>query len=93
MSEHKSVPAWLIQAINTTLSPYGVSYTPGQGGRASRGYTNYQGAAEYTGLSVSSLRRAVEKGQLVPCTPSKVASGSVRFSYEQLDEFMMGGEK
>lgn len=76
------IPPEILAAVNTILSPYGVSYSA----PVRRGYTNYKGAAKYTGLSVSTLRRMVEAGELAIFRPT--GSAAVRFSYESLDAIM-----
>lgn len=81
------VPPHIVETINTLLAPYGKIYAPSGGVR--RGYTNWEGAAKYTCLSKSTLRRAVNTGALAP--PHKVGkglNGAVLFAYEDLDKFV-----
>lgn len=89
------VPQHLVDTINTLLAPYGRSYSPDApaGSSAAGGYVNYRGAAKYTGLSVSTLRRAVKAGDLPPPYRPKVEGGDSRaalFSHEQLDKYVRG---
>ena len=84
-----NVPSHIIETINTLLAPYGESYTPVVTTTAGGGYVNWAGAAKYTGLSKSTLRRAVQAGRLP--NPRKVnagRNGSTLFSLEQLDAFV-----
>lgn len=48
---------------------------------------DYAGAAEFTGLSESSLRRAVRLGKL---RPAQTGCRSVRFRREDLERFLRG---
>lgn len=83
-----TVPPHIIETINTLLAPYGESYTP-KVATAGKGYVNWAGAARYTGLSKSTLRRAVQTGRLPE--PRKVnagKNGATVFSLEQLDNFV-----
>lgn len=84
-----NVPQHIIDTINTLLSPYGLSYTPGTSSPGR--YMNYREAAKYTGLSVSTLRRAVAAGTLkAPFRPN--ADGgkhtAALFAVSQLDAFV-----
>lgn len=84
------VPQHIVDTINTLLAPYGGSYAPG-GALLAGGYVNYRGAAKYTGLSVSTLRRAVEAGLLEPPYRPSTPGGKNRatvFSYAQLDDYI-----
>lgn len=80
------VPQHIVDTINTLLAPYGKSFAPGEKGSAG-GYVNYRAAAKYTGLSVSTLRRAVEAGALAPPFRPSGARATV-FSYAQLDAYI-----
>lgn len=82
------VPPHIVETINTLLAPYGESFTPG-GKTQGKGFVNWDGASKYTGLSKSTLRRAVTLGKLK--APKKVGSGkngATLFSYDQLDSFI-----
>ena len=79
-------PNEIITAVNSLLAPYGERYTPGP---THCGYTNWKGAAKYTGLSVSTLQRAVKSGDLK--APHKMAdgkNGAVARPYSDLDEYI-----
>ena len=82
------VPSHIVATINVLLEPYGETFNPGAKS-SGKGYVNWEGAAEYTGLSKSTLRRMVTTGKLR--APKKVGSGrngATVFSYAQLDEFL-----
>jgi excisionase family DNA binding protein len=84
----KVIPPHIIETINVILAPYGVSFYPEDKG-SGRGFVNWDGAAKYTGLSKSTLRRMVKLGRLR--APKKIGSGkngATLFSYDQLDEFL-----
>lgn len=83
-----TIPPHIVETINTLLAPYGESFTPGAK-NSGKGFVNWKGASEYTGLSKSTLRRMVSLGKLK--APKKVGSGkngATLFSYDQLDEFL-----
>ncbi len=82
------VPQHIVETINTLLTPYGESYTPG-GASAGGGYVNWSGAVKYTGLSKSTLTRMVKQGRLKP--PHKVGvgkNGATLFALADLDNFV-----
>lgn len=84
-------PNEIITAVNALLAPYGEKYTPGGASApaTNSGYTNWKGAAKYTGLSVSTLQRAVRAGELK--APHKMANGkngAVAIPYTDLDEYV-----
>jgi excisionase family DNA binding protein len=82
------IPPHIIDTINTLLAPYGESFYPGVSS-SGKGFVNWEGAAKYTGLSKSTLRRMVNLGRLR--APKKIGSGkngATLFSYDQLDEFL-----
>jgi hypothetical protein len=86
-----NIPPHIIETINTLLAPFGAAFTPGAS--APSRYMNYRGAAKYTGLSVSTLRRAVESGDLTPPLRPKVGGSPGRaalFSSSQLDDYLHG---
>lgn len=88
------VPDVVIQAINNMLAPYGEAYRPGEsvsGGGVSSGYKSWKGAAAYTSMSVSALKRDARARLLEP--PRKIGAGKggrVVFTVEQLDRYMKG---
>jgi excisionase family DNA binding protein len=84
-----SIPPHIVETINTLLAPYGEHYTPGTSSPGR--YMNYREAAKYTGLSISTLRRAVAAGTLkAPFRPN--ADGgkhtAALFAVSQLDAFV-----
>lgn len=84
------IPPHIVDTINTLLNPFGESYIPG-GAAENGGYVNWNGAAQYTGLSKSTLVRAVKEGRLNP--PFKVGSGkngATVFARSDLDRFIRG---
>lgn len=88
------IPSEILNAVNSLLAPYGVKYDPAQNDNnasaPSRGYLGFSAAAKYTGVSVSTLRRAVADGRLRALRPTE-GNGygtMVRLSYEDLDAFM-----
>lgn len=84
------VPPEVVAAINTLLAPYGETYTPGLSNATEKsGYTNWRGAVKYTGLSKSTLQRAIKDGRLKP--PHKMsasANGTALFEFSELDRFV-----
>lgn len=85
-----TVPAHIVETINTLLAPYGESYAP-RASAGGRGYVNWAGAAKYTGLSKSTLRRAVQTGKLpAPMKVNAGRNGATLFPLEQLDTFIQG---
>lgn len=83
-----NVPPHIVETINTLLAPYGESYIPGES-PSGNGYVNWGGAAEYTGLSKSTLARLVKLGKLKP--PHKVGAGkngAALFAKSDLDNFV-----
>ena len=82
------VPVEIVAAVNALLSPYGESYASSERAE-SRGYLNWKKAAEYTGLSKSTLQRAVRAGLLK--APHKIAdtrNGTALFEVSELDRFI-----
>jgi predicted DNA-binding transcriptional regulator AlpA len=82
------VPQHIVETINTLLTPYGESYTPGEA-TSGNGYVNWNGAVKYTGLSKSTLVRMVKLGKLKP--PHKVGTGkngAALFAKSDLDNFI-----
>ena len=82
------IPPHIVETINTLLAPYGETFTPGAKSPG-KGFVNWEGAAKYTGLSKSTLRRMVNLGKLQ--APKKVGTGrngATLFSYDQLDAFL-----
>lgn len=84
-----TIPPHIIETINILLAPYGESYVPASSSPGR--YMNYREAAKYTGLSVSTLRRAVDAGLLKP--PFRPSSGggknsAVLFTASQLDAYI-----
>ncbi len=84
------VPDHIVAAVNALLAPYGVTYqAPDKTHRISAGYLNWNGAVKYTGLSRSTLVRAIKRGELPPPIkkgPGK--NGATVFPIEVLDQFM-----
>ena len=84
------IPPEVVTAINTLLAPYGETYTPGLAKTVAKsGYTNWSGAVKYTGLSKSTLQRAIRAGHLNP--PHKMSesmNGTALFEISELDRFI-----
>ena len=85
------IPVEIVNAINAMLLPYGEKFAPAEGReeRACRGYLNWKGAVAYTGLSKSTLQRAVKAGALK--APHKMASSknaTALFEIAELDRFI-----
>lgn len=84
------VPDNIIAAVNALLAPYHMTYQdPGEPPKVSVGYLNWNGAVKYTGLSRSTLVRAVKRGELPPPIkkgPGK--NGATVFPIEVLDQFI-----
>ena len=81
------VPSEIVAAINTLLAPYGETYSAPQ--VAKSGYTNWGGAVKYTGLSKSTLQRAIKAGELKP--PHKMSgsmNGTALFEISELDRYI-----
>ncbi len=83
-------PPEVVTAINTLLAPYGETYTPGLVRPvSSSGYTNWGGAVKYTGLSKSTLQRAIKAGELkAPHKMSESMNGTALFEISELDRFI-----
>lgn len=62
----------IVNAINAMLAPYGERFSPAGGQPTRNGYLNWGGAVKYTGLSKSTLQRAVKSGELK--APHKMAN-------------------
>lgn len=56
------IPIEIVNAINAMLAPYGERFSPAGGQSTRNGYLNWGGAVKYTGLSKSTLQRAVKSG-------------------------------
>ena len=84
------VPPEVVAAINTLLAPYGETYTPGAAKTAeSSGFVNWGGAVRHTGLSKSTLQRAIRDGRLKPPHKmSKSMNGTALFEISELDRFI-----
>lgn len=86
----RKIPTEVITAINALLAPYGEKYPPDQTqSSAKSGYTNWSGAVKYTGLSKSTLQRAIKAGKLRP--PHKMSesmNGTALFAFSDLDHFI-----
>lgn len=84
------VPDHIVTAVNALLAPYGETFTQDKGGGDPRsGYTNWSGAVKYTGLSKSTLQRAVKAGALrAPHKLVKSKNGTALFEYSELDRFI-----
>lgn len=54
-------------------------------GLALVGLLPWKGAAHYLGISVSTLRRLVKAGEILP--PIDVTEGRKAFPYEEIEEF------
>lgn len=84
------IPDNIVAAVNALLAPYGEKFTPGLHVSAPKsGYTNWGGAARYTGLSKSTLQRAIKAGELKPphkMTESK--NGTALFEFSELDRYI-----
>ena len=84
------IPDNIVAAVNALLAPYGEKFTPGlMEGIPGRGYTNWGGAVKYTGLSKSTLQRAIKAGELKPphkMTESK--NGTALFEFSELDRYI-----
>lgn len=88
-----NIPQHIVDTINTLLAPFGESFDTAAKNTVPGGYVNYRGAAKYTGLSVSTLRRAVESGMLKPPYRPQTPDGKNRatvFSLAQLDDYIQG---
>ena len=83
MKSNTVVPKSVETAINALLAPYGLEFSGGSD--VMPRYLSYRDASRYTGLSVSTLRRAVDAGDLT----SHTVGTSVRFSVPDLDRFML----
>ena len=89
----KEIPSEILAAVNALLAPYGVTYTPSTvapGPAAPEGFVNWKGAIAYTGLSHSTLRRAVKAGKLAAHKLNAAKQGSVVFAKADLDRFIYG---
>ena len=84
------IPDNIVAAVNALLAPYGEKFTPGPTHAVSKsGYTNWGGAVKYTGLSKSTLQRAIKAGKLKPphkMTESK--NGTALFEFSELDRYI-----
>ena len=85
-----NIPNHIIEAVNALLAPYGERFIPGLTRAVSKsGYTNWGGAVKYTGLSKSTLQRAIKAGELKPphkMTESK--NGTALFEFSELDLYI-----
>lgn len=86
-----AVPIEVRLAVNALLLPYGEKYTPPAPEKVEKplGYVTWSGAVAYTGLSKSTLVRAIAKGKLKP--PHKITdakNGSALFALADLDDFV-----
>ena len=83
------VPDNIVAAINGLLAPYGETYSPSQEASQHRGYVNWKGAVGYTGLSKSTLQRAIYSGRLKrPYRVSGKEGGTALFALSDLDNFI-----
>ena len=88
-----TIPKEILSAVNALLAPYGVTYTPqaeAPGPSAPEGFVNWKGAIAYTGLSRSTLQRAVKAGKLVARKLNAAKQGVVVFAKADLDRYIYG---
>ena len=84
------IPIEIVNAINAMLAPYGETFSPTGGQPTTRnGYLNWSGAVKYTGLSKSTLQRAVRSGELkAPHKLTRARNGAVVFEIAELDRYI-----
>ena len=64
-------------------------FSPAGGQPTRNGYLNWNGAVKYTGLSKSTLQRAVNSGELkAPHKLTKARNGAVVFEIAELDKYI-----
>ena len=85
----RKIPTEVVMAINALLAPYGEKYPPEPTQSAKSGYLNWGGAVKYTGLSKSTLQRAIRAGSLrAPHKMSASMNGTALFEISELDRFI-----
>ena len=84
------IPIEIVNAINAMLAPYGEQFSPAGGQQTTRnGYLNWSGAVKYTGLSKSTLQRAVKSGELkAPHKMAKSKNATALFEIAELDRYI-----
>lgn len=83
------IPIEIVNAINSMLAPYGERFSPAGGQPTRNGYLNWSGAVKYTGLSKSTLQRAVNSGELkAPHKLTRARNGAVVFEIAELDKYI-----
>lgn len=83
------IPIEIVNAINAMLAPYGEQFSPAGGQQTRNGYLNWSGAVKYTGLSKSTLQRAVKSGELrAPHKMAKSKNATALFEIAELDRYI-----